>query len=66
MKELEATKLTPPVALTEHEAEAVAGGLSLVGVGRLGGCPGCTSGGYLDPRASLAQVVLPVESVSVG
>jgi hypothetical protein len=66
MTELNATNLTPPVTLTDAEAEAVAGGLALV-VGRLGGCPTCTSGGYLDPRAAIAQVINPAESaVSIG
>ncbi len=65
MTELDATKLTSPAALTECEAEAVAGGVTLI-VGRPGGCPGCTSGGYFDPRGGFAPMINPVESVSVG
>jgi hypothetical protein len=63
MKDLDATDLTPPVALTESEIESVAGGLALT-VGRLGGCPGCTSGGYLDLASRFTQIVNP--AISVG
>jgi hypothetical protein len=61
MKELDTPNPTPPVALTERETEAVAGGVLVVG--RPGGCPGCTSGGYLDPRAAFVQVINQVETV---
>jgi hypothetical protein len=62
----DATNPRSLVTLTDAEADAVAGGLTLV-VGRPGGCPTCTSGGYLDPRAAIAQVVNPAESaVSAG
>jgi hypothetical protein len=60
MNELEATKLTPPVVLTESDAEAVAGGATTI-VNRPGSCQACTSGGYRDPR--FTQVINPVESV---
>ncbi len=59
MKELDEAKVIP---LNEREAEAVAGGTTLV-VGRLGGCPGCTSGGYFNPSASFAQIVNPAQAV---
>ena len=62
MKELDATKLIP---LTEREVETVAGGTTLV-VGRLGGCPGCTSGGYLDPRAAFAEIINPAQVATAG
>jgi hypothetical protein len=60
MKELDTTNLMRPVELAERDAEAVAGGVTLT-VGRPGGCPGCTSGGYFDPRAPFAQVINPAE-----
>ena len=64
MKELDTTKPILPVALTDRESQAVAGGALVVA--RLGGCPGCTSGGYLDARAALGAIVNPVTELAAA
>jgi hypothetical protein len=66
MKELDITNVTLPIALTKREAEEVAGGRFMVV-----GCPGCTSGGYLNKAFAIAQVINPalaetVKAVAVG
>jgi hypothetical protein len=62
MKEDDAAKPMLPVTLTDREAQAVAGGA--LALARLGGCPTCTSGGYLDLRAALGQVINPATNVA--
>ena len=62
MKEDDAAKPMLPVTLTDLEAEAAAGGALVLA--RLGGCQGCTSGGFLDARAALGQIVNPATNVA--
>ena len=64
MKELDTTKPILPVALTDREAQAVAGGALVLA--RMGGCPGCTSGGYLDAKAALGAIVNPVTELAAA
>ena len=64
MNELDAEKPMLPVTLTDQEAQEVAGGALVLA--RLGGCPGCTSGGFFDARAALGQIVNPATNVAVA
>jgi hypothetical protein len=64
LKELDTTKPMLPVALTDREAQAVAGGALVLA--RMGGCPGCTSGGYLDAKAALGAIVNPVTELAAA
>lgn len=62
MTKLDTVDSMPPATLTDREAEAVAGGALLLP--RPGGCPTCTSGGYLDFRDALGAVINPAINVA--